>query len=74
MSKRLGISISGRRYDIDVEDGFALFLEECFREDFNTEGNNDIKVVLQAYVRKVHELFIQEQKIEEITKKIDKID
>ncbi|MDD5371886.1 MAG: hypothetical protein PHO62_00485 [Sulfurimonas sp.] len=71
MSKRLGLNIGGRRFDVDVEDGFAPFLEQQMRNDFNMEGNNDLKVLLQAYVRKNHNLFLQEQKIEEIAKKLE---
>lgn len=71
MSKKLGLNIGGRRFDVDVEDSFAPFLEQQMRKDFNVEGNNDLKILLQAYVRKNHELFLQEQKIEEITKKLE---
>jgi hypothetical protein len=71
MSKKLGLNIGGRRFDVDVEDGFAIFLEQQMKKDFNVDGNNDLKILLQAYVRKNHELFLQEQKIEEITKKLD---
>lgn len=74
MSKKLGLNIGGRRFDVDVEDSFALFLESQMRKDFNIEGNNDLKVLLQAYVRKNHELFLQEQKINEITKKFEDIE
>ncbi|HEY9203405.1 hypothetical protein [Sulfurimonas sp.] len=71
MSKKLGLNIGGRRFDVDVEDSFAIFLQEQMRKDFNIEGNNDLKTLLQAYVRKNHELFLQEQRIEEITKKLE---
>jgi hypothetical protein len=71
MSKKLGLNIGGRRFDVDVEDSFAPFLEQQMKNDFNMEGNNDLKVLLQAYVRKSHNLFLQEQKIDEIIKKIE---
>jgi len=71
MSKRIGLHIGGRRFDVDVEDEFARFLSKQMAEDFNIDGNNDIKVILQAYVRKSHELYIQEQKIKEITNNLD---
>ena len=71
MSKKLGLSIGGRRFDVDVEESFAPFLEKQMKSDFNMDGNNDLKVLLQAYVRKNHTLFLQEQKIEEILKKIE---
>ncbi len=71
MSKKLGLNIGGRRFDVDVEDSFALFLEQQMKNDFNVDGNNEIKVLLQAYIRKNHDLFLQEQKIEEINKKLE---
>ena len=70
MAKRIGLHIGGRRFDVDVEDEFAEFLKEKMAEEFNIEGNNDLKVLLQAYVRKTHELYTQEQKIKEITNNI----
>lgn len=71
MGKKLGLYIGGRRFDVEVAEDFALFLEEQMRKDFNIEGNNDLKLLLQAYVRKNHELYLQEKKIDEIEKKFD---
>lgn len=71
MSKKLGLNIGGRRFDVDVEDSFAPFLEQQMKNDFNLEGNNELKILLQAYIRKNHDLFLQEQKIEEINKKLE---
>jgi hypothetical protein len=71
MSKKLGLHIGGRRFDVDVEDNFAPFLESHMSNDFNIDGNNDLKKMLHAYVKKTHELFLQEKKIEEILKKIE---
>ena len=71
MSKKIGLYIGGRRFDVDVDDEFAKFLEVQMEKDFNIEGNNDLKAVMQAYVRKAYELYTQERKIEEIIEKID---
>ena len=71
MSKKIGLHIGGRRFDVDVEDKFAKFLEGEMAKDFNIEGNNDLKILLQAYVRKNHELYIQNQKIDKIMKKME---
>ena len=72
MSKKISLHIGGRKFDVDVDDKFAPFLEQQMAKDFNVDGNNDLKVLLQAYVRKSHELYIQEEEIEKILKKIDK--
>lgn len=71
MSKKIGLHIGGRRFDVDVEERFANFLQQQMLKDFNMEGNNDIKILLQAYVRKNHDLYIQNQKVEEILEKIE---
>ena len=72
MSKKIGLHIAGRRFDVDVEDAFAPYLQQQMSKDFNIEGNNDLKILLQAYVRKSHELFIQDKKMEELIKKLEK--
>jgi hypothetical protein len=72
MGKRIGLYIGGRRFDVDVDDKFALYLEDQMKKDFNVEGNNELKTVMQAYVRKSYELYKQDHKIEEIIKKINK--
>ena len=72
MSKKIGLHIGGRRFDVDVEDKFASFLENEMAKDFNIDGNNDLKTLLQAYVRKNHELYLQNQKIEKMLKKLEK--
>ncbi|NCO01290.1 MAG: hypothetical protein GW906_05630 [Epsilonproteobacteria bacterium] len=71
MSKKIGLHIGGRRFDVDVEENFALFLEKKMALDFNVGGNNDLKTLLQAYIRKNHELYQQEQTIELLLKKLE---
>jgi Ser-tRNA(Ala) deacylase AlaX len=74
MSTKIGLHIGGRRFDVDVEEKFARFLEKQMEKDFNMEGNNDLKALLQAYVRKNHELYVQNQQVEEILEKLDNED
>lgn len=71
MNQNIGLHIGGRRFDVDVEDEFGSFLRKQMSKDFNIEGNNDLKLLLQAYVRKNHELYTQEKQMLEILKKID---
>lgn len=72
MSKKIGLYIGGRKFDVDVDDNFAPFLEAQMVKDFNVEGNNDLKTLLQAYIRKNHECYMQNEKIDDILKKLDK--
>ena len=71
MSKKIGLHIGGRRFDVDVDDKFANFLEHQMSKDFNMEGNNDLKILLQAYVRKNHELYMQDQEMKELLRKLE---
>ena len=71
MSKKIGLYVGGRRFDVDVDDAFAPYLELQMEKDFNIECNNELKKVMQAYVRKTYELYKQDKKIAEILKKID---
>jgi hypothetical protein len=63
MKTKVSLTINAKRYDIDVEDDFAQFLILQMKQDFAYEGNNDLKVLLQAYVRKTFTLYQQEKEI-----------
>lgn len=71
MSRKIGLYIGGRRFDVDVDDDFARFLESQMEKDFNIEGNNELKSVMEAYVRKNYELYQQSKEIESLLKKFD---
>ncbi len=71
MSQKIGLYVSGRRFDVDVEDEFASYLEERIAKDFNKDGNNDVKSLVQAYVRKNYELFLQDKQMQKILKECD---
>ena len=70
MAKKISLHFGGRRFDVDVDADFAPFLQKQIADDFNAEGNNDIKVLLQAYIRKTHELYQSEKQIEELIKSL----
>ncbi|MBU0632974.1 hypothetical protein KKA17_10055 [bacterium] len=71
MSKKISLTIGGKRFDLNIDDKFALFLHQQMALDLNVDGNNEVKKILEAYVRKTYELYTKEQKIEEILKKFD---
>jgi len=71
MSKKIGLYIGGRRFDVDVDDEFAKFLEVQMEKDFNIEGNNELKSVMQAYVRKSYELYTQNKAVKDILNKFE---
>ncbi|MDF1879503.1 hypothetical protein JHD46_07615 [Sulfurimonas sp. SAG-AH-194-C20] len=71
MSKKIGLYIGGRRFDVDVDEEFAKFLEVQMENDFNIEGNNELKSVMQAYVRRTYELYMQNKDVKSILDKLE---
>lgn len=69
--KKVTLTFNGSRFDIDLEDNFALFLEKQMTKDFNVEGNNDLKILLQAYVSSNYRIYEQEKEIEKILNQIE---
>jgi len=63
MTKKIALTVNGRRFDIDLEKEFASYFLKQIKIDLNADGNNELKKLLQAYVSKSHELFLQEKKI-----------
>ncbi len=63
MKTKVALTINAKRYDIDVEEDFARFLIEQMKQDFDFKGNNDLKLLLQAYVRKSFALYEQEKQV-----------
>jgi len=72
MSKKINLRIAGRPFDVDVSEPFLTFLKQQMGKDFNLDGNNEVKTLLQAYVRKNHELFLQEERMKKMIEKIEK--
>lgn len=71
MFKKIGLHIGGRRFDVDVEQDFSIYLENMMSRDFNIDGNNELKTVLQAYIKQTHELYILEKKMQKILDKLN---
>lgn len=70
MKTKVTLTLNAKRYDIDVEDDFAQFLVEQMKQDFDFHGNNDLKLLLQAYVRKNFALYQQEKQIDTLIDQI----
>ena len=67
--KKLTVSIAAKRYDISVSEEFASIFEKEIEETF-VKGNNDIKTLLSAYVKKSYEKFLLEKEIDKISEKL----
>jgi hypothetical protein len=71
MKTKVSLTLNAKRYDIDVEDDFARFLSAQMKQDFAYEGNNDLKLLLQAYVRKSFALYEQEKQTVELINRLE---
>ncbi len=71
MNVKVSLTLNAKRYDIDVEEDFANFLTNHMSHDFNIEGNNDLRALLQAYVRSNFALYTQEKEIATLVEKIE---
>ncbi len=72
MPKKISLTVNAKRYEIDIDEEFAPFLQKQMENDFNVNGNNDLKLLLQAYVQKNYALYQDEQKILSLLEKIPK--
>ena len=73
MKTKVTLTLNAKRYDIDIEEDFAHFLTAQMKQDFHIEGNNDIKLLLQAYVRKSFALYEQEKQISDLVDRLQKL-
>jgi hypothetical protein len=71
MSRKITLSINGSRFDIDLEDEFYGYMEKELENNFNVLGNNDVKVLLQAYIKKNYEIFEAKEKLDEISSRLN---
>ena len=71
MSRKISFMVDGKKFDLNIEDEFAPFLQKQMVHDLNIDGNNEVKKILEAYIRKTYELYLKEKKVEEILRKFD---
>ena len=71
MTKKITLTINGSRFDIDIEVAFAAYLEKQMAKDLNVEGNNNFKTLLQAYIRKNYELYVQEVEMQKLLESLN---
>ena len=68
---RVELKFGGSSFHIDLEEGFAKDLAPELEKLFQSHTNNDIKVLLQAFVQKSHELYELKKSVQ---KNIDKLE
>jgi len=71
VAKKVSLTVNGSRFNIELDDAFANFLIKQMQADFNTDGNNDAKTLLYAYVRRNSELFKHEEEARKLLEKLE---
>jgi len=64
--KNITFEINGWKYDIFVEDAFAIYLQSELSKDLNRHTPDSRKAIIHAYIKAKYELFEQEQEINKI--------
>ena len=72
-AQKLSLKINSKKYDINANGDFKDFLHHCLINDFDTESNNDLKKLLNAYVKTTYKLFKLENELNELDIKLDDI-
>lgn len=70
MTVKVSLTVNAKKYDIDVEEDFAHFLTGHMNHDFQIDGNNDLRALLQAYIRSNFTLYTQEKEITALVEKL----
>jgi len=70
---KVSLTLNAKRYDIDVEEEFAHFLTGHMKNDFQVDGNNDLRALLQAYVRSNFALYTQEKEMMALIEQLQEI-
>ncbi len=73
MKVKVSLTLNAKRYDIDVEEEFAHFLTGHMKNDFQVDGNNDLRALLQAYVRSNFALYTQEKEMMALIEQLQEI-
>lgn len=67
----LTLTISGKTYTISLgEDNFDREVE-CIKKYISIEGNNEIKTLLYAYLKKCYEMVELQRELEDLESKLD---
>ena len=65
--KKVNFTINGRRFEVELEHDFALFVRDRLAEsDIVSDRNNDTPKLLNAYLKALKENYDTEKQIEKL--------
>ena len=72
MQYQLELKVHGQKLDLKTDnDDFAFYLYRGVIEDFEVAENNSRVMLLQAYIKKVYQLYLLQESSEKILDKIE---
>ena len=70
--KQIAVTISGKRYEITLEDAFADFvIQELSESGVGLDRDNKSDMLLKAYLRLARRAYMHEDEVEELIRTLD---
>ncbi len=71
--QNITLFIEGNKFDISVQDDHASKLKSHIFKDLGATGNNTLKDLLYAYMKKCYEINVIHAELETLTVKLDEL-
>ena len=70
--KKIVFTIESRRLEVDLEDDFAQYVSnDLFKNKVGLDSDNDIRQILQLYLKTIHKEFQSEEQIKILLNKME---
>jgi hypothetical protein len=70
--KKVNFYVNGRRYEVKLEEDFALFVEDKLsKSNITPDKNSDVPKILNGYLQALKANYDNEKKIKELLEKIE---
>lgn len=71
--QKITLFIEGNKFDISVQDDHVAKLKAHIFKDLGEAGNNTLKDLLYAYMKKCYEINVIQVELESMSKKLDEL-
>jgi hypothetical protein len=71
--QKITLFVEGNKFDISVQDDHVAKLKSHIFKDLGEAGNNTLKDLLYAYMKKCYEINVIQLELEGMSKKLDEL-